>query len=43
MARRIVDLSVALRHDIKSDPDFMIPGIKYEGHGETAGFIPRDP
>jgi kynurenine formamidase len=36
MARRIVDLSVALRHDIKSDPDFMIPGIRYEGHGETA-------
>jgi kynurenine formamidase len=36
MARRIVDLSVELRHDIKSDPDFMIPGIKYEGHAETA-------
>ena len=36
MARRIVDLSVELRHDIKSDPDFMIPGIRYETHAETA-------
>jgi kynurenine formamidase len=36
MARRIVDLSVELRHDIKSDPDFMIPGITYETHAETA-------
>lgn len=36
MARRIVDISVALESGIKSDPEFMLPQIKYEAHDETA-------
>src|SRR5262245_41698741 len=36
MARRIIDLSVALESGIKSDPPIMLPEITYEDH--KAGF-----
>ena len=36
MARRIVDLSVALETGIKSDPPVMLPKINYFDH--QAGF-----
>lgn len=36
MARKIVDISVALTDGIKSDPPEMLPSIKYLGHQETA-------
>jgi kynurenine formamidase len=36
MPRRFVDISVALETGIKSDPEFMLPKIKYQGHKETA-------
>lgn len=37
MARRIVDLSVALRADIASDPPGTTPSITYIDHKESAG------
>ena len=39
MARRILDLSVALEADIASDPPIMLPEIDYHAHAETAGQI----
>jgi kynurenine formamidase len=39
MARRIVDISVALRADIASDPPHMLPGIEYLDHHQTAPSI----
>ena len=36
MARRIVDISVALRADIASDPPHMLPKIDYLDHQQTA-------
>ena len=36
MARRFIDISVALESGIKSDPDFMLPKITYHAHKETA-------
>jgi kynurenine formamidase len=36
MARRIVDLSVALEADIASDPPIMLPQIEYQNHHDTA-------
>ena len=36
MARRFVDISVALENGIKSDPDFMLPEITYYVHEQTA-------
>ncbi len=44
MARRIVDLSVALEADIVSDPDIMLPKIDYVDHktsaAQMASFFP---
>lgn len=44
MARRLIDLSVALETDIPSDPDMMLPSIEYMTHQDTAsqmaGFFP---
>ena len=44
MARRIVDLSVALEADIVSDPEIMLPKIDYIDHKmsaeQMAGFFP---
>ncbi|MEO0387823.1 MAG: cyclase family protein [Pseudomonadota bacterium] len=44
MARKFVDLSVALEADIASDPDIMLPEIVYFDHRSTAaqmaGFFP---
>lgn len=39
MPRRLVDLSVALEADIKSDPDIMLPQIEYMNHQQTAGQV----
>jgi kynurenine formamidase len=39
MARRFIDISVALRTDVKSDPEFMLPKIDYQTHGETTADI----
>src|ERR1700730_9082721 len=39
MARRFIDISVTLENGIKSDPDFMIPRIKYDTHEKTTGDI----
>ena len=36
MARRFIDLSVALEADIQSDPPMMLPEIDYLPHDETA-------
>lgn len=36
MARRLVDISVALRADISSDPPDMLPWIEYLDHHQTA-------
>ena len=36
MARRFVDLSVALEAGIASDPPFMLPKIEYHRHKDTA-------
>ena len=36
MTRRFVDISVALRGDIASDPSHMLPEIRYLDHHETA-------
>jgi len=36
MARKFIDLSVTLQNGIKSDPEFMLPQIKYERHDQTA-------
>lgn len=33
--RRIIDLSIAIRDDIVSDPPMMLPKIRAMGHGET--------
>ncbi len=35
MPRQIIDLSVTLQNNIKSDPDFMIPQIQYATHDRT--------
>ncbi|UWQ21801.1 cyclase family protein [Jannaschia sp. W003] len=44
MARRFIDLSVALDAEIVSDPPLIRPEIEYLGHGDTAdqvaGFFP---
>lgn len=39
MARRFVDISVALQVGIASDPPHALPEIQYRGHRETAGSI----
>jgi len=39
MARRFIDLSVALEADIASDPDIMLPEIEYRSHAETASEV----
>ena len=36
MKKKFIDLSVSLQEGIKSDPDFMLPKIKYHHHQETA-------
>ena len=36
MPRRLIDISVALRADIKSDPDWALPKIEYSNHHDTA-------
>ena len=36
MARRLIDLSVALETGIASDPPMMLPEIEYRAHAETA-------
>lgn len=36
MARRLIDISVALRADVKSDPDWALPKIKYLDHKTMA-------
>jgi kynurenine formamidase len=36
MARKIIDLSVALKEGISSDPPFMLPSITYIDHQQTA-------
>ena len=35
MARRIIDISVALQSGIRSDPPFMLPEITYLDHRDT--------
>ena len=44
MARRFVDISVALEANIASDPPMMLPEIEYSAHADTAaqmaGFFP---
>lgn len=44
MPRTIIDISVAIENDIKSDPDPIRPVIEYHGHKQTfpelAGFFP---
>jgi len=37
MARRLIDISVALENDVIADPAPMRPKITYRGHGETIG------
>ena len=39
MARRFVDISVALEADIASDPPMMLPRIDYLDHRQTAGQV----
>ncbi|MCR9123987.1 MAG: cyclase family protein [Phyllobacteriaceae bacterium] len=39
MARRFVDISVALEADIASDPPIMLPQITYLDHSQTAGQV----
>ena len=39
MARRFVDISVALEANIPSDPPFMLPRIDYSAHAETASQV----
>ena len=39
MARRFVDISVALEADIASDPPIMLPQITYLGHAQTAAQV----
>lgn len=39
MARRLIDISVALEAGIPSDPPMMLPGMRYENHAQTAGQI----
>lgn len=39
MARRFVDISVALEADIASDPPIMLPQITYLDHHQTAGQV----
>ena len=39
MARRFVDISVALEADIASDPPIMLPQINYLDHQQTAGQV----
>jgi len=39
MARRFIDISITLENGIKSDPDFMIPRIKYDTHEKTTSDI----
>jgi kynurenine formamidase len=41
MARRIIDISVALQNDIASDPPGQEPRIKYTAHQEGAALICR--
>ena len=36
MTRKFIDLSVSLEEGIKSDPDFMLPKIKYHHHNNTS-------
>ena len=36
MKKKFIDLSVSLQEGIISDPDFMLPKIKYHHHHETA-------
>ena len=35
MAKRIVDLSMPLENEVKSDPEMFRPHIEYFGHKET--------
>jgi hypothetical protein len=37
MATRIIDLSMPLENDVKSDPEMFMPRIEYFGHKETFG------
>ncbi len=39
MAHRLIDLSVALRDDIRSDPPEMLPKIEYHSHEMTAPLV----
>lgn len=39
MARRFIDLSVALEADIASDPEIMLPEIEYMSHADTAAQV----
>jgi kynurenine formamidase len=39
MARRIIDLSVALQAGIASDPPFMLPAITYQTHQDLAATV----
>ncbi|MCU1500403.1 MAG: hypothetical protein JWM47_4356, partial [Acidimicrobiales bacterium] len=41
MARRFVDLSIALEEGMHSDPPGMEPQITYRTHGETVGDMAR--
>jgi len=50
MARRIIDLSMLLENDVRSDPEMFRPQIEYFGHKETfsqmatffPGLLPKD-
>lgn len=39
MARQIIDLSVPIENDVKSDPPHLQPFIEYVGHKETAPLV----
>ena len=41
MARRIIDISVALRSDIASDPPHMLPKIEYMDHKAGVATVAR--